>query len=52
MLKIIIIGTLHAGLTPVKELEGEFIEYKPDQILVEIAANDIKNKVFLSIRRK
>jgi hypothetical protein len=47
MLKIIIIGTLHADLTPVKELESEFIKYKPDQILVEIAEGEIKNENIL-----
>jgi pheromone shutdown protein TraB len=44
MLKIIIIGTLHVGLTPNKELEAEFKKYNPNQILVEIAESDIKNK--------
>jgi pheromone shutdown protein TraB len=44
MLKVIIIGTLHAGLTPSKELETEFTKYNPNQILVEIAESDIKNK--------
>jgi pheromone shutdown protein TraB len=44
MLKVIIIGTLHVGLTPNKELETEFIKYNPNQILVEIAEGDIKKK--------
>lgn len=44
MRKIIIIGTLHAGLTPNRELEKIFIKYKPTQILVEIAASDLENQ--------
>ena len=41
MQNIIIIGTLHAGLTPNEDLEKIFSEYKPTQILVEINQKDI-----------
>lgn len=44
MEKVIIIGTLHAGSTPNKELKKVLERYKPDKILVEIAQIDIKNK--------
>lgn len=44
MRKIIIIGTLHAGLTPNQELK-EFLEYtKPTQVLVEILEEDLHQK--------
>ncbi len=43
MLKIIIIGTLHVGLTPNKDLEEIFLNYKPTQILSEINQGDINN---------
>ena len=46
MQNIIIIGTLHAGLTPNKELKKIFSEYKPTQILVEINQDDLdKNDI-------
>ncbi|MDO8513036.1 MAG: hypothetical protein Q7S37_00845 [bacterium] len=41
MTKIIIVGTLHAGITPNSELEEVIESYKPDQILVEIKNEDI-----------
>lgn len=40
--KIIVIGTLHAGLTSHAELKEILEEYKPNQLLVEISQNDIK----------
>lgn len=43
MQKIIIIGTLHAGITPNSELKKVLREYMPDQILVEIQERDIIN---------
>lgn len=43
MKKIIIIGTLHAGITPNEELGLVFEKYKPDQILVEMLNDDIAN---------
>lgn len=43
MQNIIVIGTLHAGLTPNEELEKIFTEYKPTQILVEISQDDINS---------
>ena len=46
MRKIIIIGTLHLGLTPNKELREVLDEIKPDQLLVEINERDIKNNNF------
>lgn len=39
--KIIIIGTLHAGITPNDELKEVIENFKPDQILVEISNEDI-----------
>jgi len=42
MTNIIIISTLHAGITPNNELEEIFKKYKPDQILVEISQEDIE----------
>lgn len=41
MRKIIVIGTLHAGSTPNKELKAVLERYEPDQLLVEIAQKDI-----------
>ena len=41
MTKLYIIGTLHAGLTPNEELEEVLREYEPQQLLVEIAQEDI-----------
>lgn len=41
MEKIIIIGTLHAGSTPDRELAEVLEKYKSDQLLVEIAQADI-----------
>ncbi len=41
MRRIVVVGTLHAGATPNREL-GEVLEqYAPDQVLVEIAQSDI-----------
>ena len=46
MLKIIVIGTLHAGSTPNEELKQIFDDYGPTQILVEISQGDIdKNNI-------
>ena len=39
--KIIVIGTLHAGITPNNELKAVIESFKPDQLLVEIANDDI-----------
>ena len=44
MKEIIIIGTIHAGFTPKNELKEIIQKYNPNQILVEIAEEDIKNK--------
>jgi len=44
MKKIIIIGTLHAELTPEDELREVLEKYSPDQLLLEIAEEDVKNK--------
>lgn len=46
MRKIIIIGTLHSGLTPEDELKEVLERYNPDQLLIEIAEEDIKNGKF------
>lgn len=46
MRKIIVIGTLHAGLTPENELKEILVKYHPEQLLVEIAQTDIKNGKF------
>lgn len=46
MRKIIIIGTLHAGLTPNKELQKILAKYNPAQVLVEIAHEDLNNTKF------
>lgn len=44
--KIIVIGTLHAGITPNDELKEVIESFEPDQLLVEIANDDIvKNDV-------
>lgn len=43
MKKLIIIGTLHGGLTPSEELIAEIERHRPDRVLVEIAKDDIKN---------
>ncbi len=48
MKKIIIIGTLHAGLTPKNELKEVLEKYNPNQLLIEIAEEDIKNREFYS----
>jgi hypothetical protein len=46
MTKIIIIGTLHAGLTPNRELGNVLKNLNPDLLLVEIANDDlIKNNL-------
>ena len=46
MRKIIIIGTLHAGLTDEIELKHLLEKYNPDQVFVEIAQEDIdKGKI-------
>jgi pheromone shutdown protein TraB len=39
--KIIIIGTLHAGITPNNELKEVIEGFEPDQLLIEIANDDI-----------
>ncbi len=39
--RIIIIGTLHAGITPNNELQGLIENFEPNQLLVEIANDDI-----------
>ncbi|MGV8150465.1 MAG: hypothetical protein ACP5NV_01930 [Candidatus Woesearchaeota archaeon] len=41
MRRIIIIGTLHAGLTPKKELEELLTKQKPSALFVEIHNSDI-----------
>lgn len=46
--KIIIIGTLHAGLTPNNELEEVIKGYNPDQLFVEIANDDILKNDLIS----
>lgn len=43
MRKIIIIGTLHVGLTPKNELQELLDRFKPDQLLVELSNDDIIN---------
>ncbi|MBU0530931.1 hypothetical protein KJ910_00325 [Patescibacteria group bacterium] len=43
MKKIIILGTLHAGLTPNEDLVAELKRIKPDQLLVEIADEDLQS---------
>jgi pheromone shutdown protein TraB len=48
MRKIIVIGTLHAGLTPKNELKDILSSYKPDQLLVEIQEKDIQAKTISS----
>lgn len=40
-MKLIIIGTLHAGLTPHNELKEALEQYDIDQLLVEITAEDL-----------
>jgi len=46
MREIIIIGTLHAGLTPKQELKKFLEDVKPDQVLVEMAEEDLrKNRI-------
>ena len=46
MRKIIIIGTIHSGFTPNKELEEVLEKYHPKQLFVEIAEEDVtKNKL-------
>ena len=39
--KIIVIGTLHAGITPNNELKEVIESFEPDQLLVEIANDNI-----------
>ena len=39
--KIIVIGTLHAGITPNNELKEVIESFEPDQLFVEIANDDI-----------
>lgn len=46
--KIIVIGTLHAGITPNNELKEIIESFQPDQLLIEIANDDIvKNNLSL-----
>ncbi len=42
MRKIIVIGTVHGGFTPNNELQDVLENFKPGQLLVEIAEEDIK----------
>lgn len=42
--KIIVIGTLHAGITPNNELKETIESFQPDQLLIEIANDDIVKK--------
>ncbi|MDP1694795.1 MAG: hypothetical protein Q8L34_04610 [Candidatus Woesearchaeota archaeon] len=44
MRRIIFIGTIHCGVTDEKELELLLSNYKPNQLLVEIAQEDLDNK--------
>jgi hypothetical protein len=44
MQRIIVIGTLHAGLTPEDELEELLTAYEPSQVLIEIAQEDIDDE--------
>ena len=41
MSKLVVIGTLHANLTPEDELLGIIESYTPQQILVEISQTDL-----------
>ncbi len=43
MRKVILLGTLHAGLTPTSELKAELERIRPDQLLVEITDEDLKS---------
>jgi len=43
MNQIFIIGTLHAGWTPEDELQEELEKIKPDQLLVEICDQDLRD---------
>lgn len=44
--KIIVIGTLHAGITPNNELKEIIESFEPNQLLIEIANDDIvKNDI-------
>src|SRR3990167_8018180 len=46
MRNIIIIGTVHSGFTPNKELEEVLEKYSPDQLFVEVAEEYVaKNKL-------
>lgn len=44
--ELIIVGTLHAGLTPNHELRGVLERFIPDQLLVEITKSDLRKKNF------
>ncbi len=44
MRRIIIIGTLHEGFTPKRELIGMLTAYAPNQLLIEITANDLQKR--------
>ena len=46
MRTIIIIGTLHEGLTPVDELQEILEDIHPDQLLVEITKEDLQDERF------
>lgn len=48
MRNIIIIGTLHEGLTPESELFEELEKNNPSQVLVEITDEDVKSENFSS----
>src|SRR3989344_2327344 len=43
MQRLIVIGTLHAGLTPEHELLEVLERYEPDRLLVEITDADLKS---------
>ena len=45
MRTIIIVGTLHEGLTPTDELQEILEDIDPDQLLVEIAKEDLQNEI-------
>lgn len=44
MRKMIFVGTLHANMTPKKELAEILKSYKPDQLLVEIQQKDLEKR--------
>lgn len=36
MKEVILIGTIHLGLTPIEELVSEVVTYNPDRVLIEV----------------